>query len=381
MNKNIYIIGPARGAYRTQNLIKILMDQKYNVYYNSLILKKYLHSESLVKKIIRKALRAFEEVFLFFYKLYFIAISDIVFLTAMNNQKQLEFNLARLFKKKIITDFYISFYDTFILDRRTFPDNSKMAKKIRNKDRNIIEKSDIVLFLTEAEAKRYIRLCGLDINNINYKIVPLCVENRKSVNLPYFNGKNKQITICWWGSYIPLHGIEKIIHAGKLLKNIKNDFVIYLFGNSENKSMQYKNMINGLNLSENIKIINNYTFVNGKLDDFLVNNCDLVLGNFGDSDKSKNVLVNKVIDGVAMKSPVLTGESIATKEFFSYKESIFYSKNTPESIAEEIIKIMSLKKDIIRKRVENAYSIYEEYFSENAFKKNIISILENCKNS
>jgi len=163
--------------------------------------------------------------------------------------------------------------------------------------------------------------------------------------------------------------------------NIKNDFVIYLFGNSENKSMQYKNMINGLNLSENIKIINNYTFVNGKLDDFLVNNCDLVLGNFGDSDKSKNVLVNKVIDGVAMKSPVLTGESIATKEFFSYKESIFYSKNTPESIAEEIIKIMSLKKDIIRKRVENAYSIYEEYFSENAFKKNIISILENCKNS
>jgi len=381
MSKNIYIIGPAKGANRTQNLIKILLDQKYDIFYNSLFIRKYINSKSIIKRIIRKILRAFEEIFSFIYKLYFISISDIVFLTAMNNQKHLEFNLARLFRKKIIADFYISVYDTFVLDRNTIPDNSKMAKKFKNHDRNIIEKSNMVLFLNKTEANRYTKLCGLETDVINYKIVPLCIEKKESVKLPYFYRTNDYITICWWGTYIPLHGLEKIIHAGKILRNKKVNFKIYLFGNSEKKAIKYNKIINDLNLSENIKIINNYTFVNGKLTDFLINNCDLALGNFGDSEKSKSVLVNKVIDGVAMKSPVLTGESIATKEFFYAKESIFYSKNTPESIAEEIIKIISLSKDDIRTRVENAYLVYEEYFSENAFKKNIISILEDNKNS
>lgn len=56
---------------------------------------------------------------------------------------------------------------------------------------------------------------------------------------------------------------------------------------------------------------------------------------FSTDEKAKNVLGNKLLDGVSMKALVLTGESKAAKEF-STSKNIFYTSHEPFYIAEKI---------------------------------------------
>ncbi len=373
--KNIYIIGEVKGSYRTQNLIKILLDSNHKIYYCSIVSLKYAGSMKFTHRTRRKIIKILQKIIAFPTKILFLSMADIVILPAMNNNRQFEFNIAKLFRKQIITDFYISEYDTKVNDRGLFEEGSKKAIKLKKFDRNITMNSSIVLYLNSTEAKRYSKLAEVDLSRIKHQVVPLCVDEKRGVELPFFTGKNDYISICWWGTYIPLHGIEKIIEAGKILndKNIK--FRIYLFGNSHEKSVVYSKVVEELSLQDVISIENDYTFKNGKLEEFLVHNCDIVLGNFGDSDKAKNVLVNKLIDGVAMKAPVLTGESIAPKEFFDGENDIFYSKNIPESIAQSIEYISNLDLDVIQSRINNAYEVYLSNFSEDSFKEKMVNII------
>lgn len=373
MIKNIYITGYVKGSYRTQYLIKYFSDNNYNFFYNS---QRLFYKDSKgVKRIILLILRIFDLIFDRLIRIYQIMISDLVVVPAMCNEFKVDFIISKLFKKKILSDFYISFYDTFVLDRKQYEIGSRSANRLLKFDKNIIDKSSKVLFLNNTEANRYLKLTNSLFDIKKHSIVPLVIEEHTKCNLDYFYNKRDILNICWWGSYIPLHGLEKIIDACNCLKKKnKTDFHFYLFGTSSTEAVAYINQINSLDLYDVITIDNSATFSNGKLVQFLEKNCDLVLGNFGDSEKSKNVIVNKIIDGVAMKAPILTRESKASYEFFD-NNILFYCNNTPEEISNKIIEISHLSQEDINPRLEAAYKIFSENFSTKAYNKKLDKIL------
>lgn len=369
--KNIYIIGQVKGTYRTQNLIKFLLDNKHRIFYNAVKTKLFLNQKGIIKKVVRLSLRLIEEIYYTLVNFYALSISELVIVPAMCNENQFELFVAKLLKKKIITDFYISKYDTLVLDYKSVNKSSNKAKKLLRNDYNVVSKADVTLFLNRTEANRYLRLINIPFNPQKHLIVPLVVEETIKCDLPFFKGKSKTMNICWWGNYLPLHGLDKIIQACKRLKdNSQVNFHLYLFGTNEDKSILYRNMILDLGLESKITIDNNSTFKNGKLGEFLQIHCDLVLGNFGESEKSKNVLVNKVIDGVAMKAPVLTGESMASKDFFN-EQQIFSCHNNEESIAASIEAIHNKSYLTISEYIDNAYNTYKLNFSPKAFEMNM----------
>lgn len=375
--KKIYLIGRINGSYRSQNIISILIKNNYSVFFDSG--SNYLDGikrNSIWDKILIKIIREIDALLEVSRKIFMLCFSDIVILLAMNNAKKWELNLAKFLKKKIITDYYISLYDTQVLDRKNVSLKSLRAKKILKSDRRIVDKANEVIFLNKVEAERYLKLIDRDLKDVNYRIIPLCIDKKDEVKMPFFNKKQDFITICWWGTYIPLHGLEKIIDAMVILKKENIKFKLYLFGNNKCEGEKYKNIIKELKLEEDIVIIDDYTFSNGKLGEFLVNNCDLVLGNFGESEKAKAVLVNKIIDGIAMKAPVLNGESSAPDEFFDYSNDIWKTNNDPQSIAKKIKSIYSENREEILRRVENSYKIYEKNFSEKAFEDSILSMIK-----
>lgn len=381
--KNVFIIGRAIGSYRTQNLIKYLLDRRspgLNVHYNSF--KPNLNEgRSIIDGIINRLLVIAHVGIKRLFNLYNLAISHIVILPAMGNENQFELKYARIFNKIVITDYYKSLYDSEVLDVKSVKPGSKKALKLKQYDFNCINKADYTLFLNKSELNYYLGLLDISYNPAKHFIVPLCIEETiiTKCDLNYFKvpNSNRVFNICWWGTYIPLHGLEKIIEAAKILKrDYSLNFHIYLFGTNEKKSKPYLNLIEESNLTSVISIDNSSTFNNGKLTDFLVKKCDLVLGNFGDSEKAKNVLVNKLIDGVAMKAPVLTGESIAPHEFFSENE-IFYTKNNPELIAERIYFISQLENNIILAKIDRAYDIYNKSFSIQAYERKLDDLFMN----
>lgn len=358
------MIGEVYGSYRTQNFIKVLIDahKKYNFYYNSIQmfslnnnLSKYLH-------------RYFKWIF----ELIFILNADLIYFPAMN-KVGIKFIISSLLKKKIISDFYVSAYDSKVLDRKLVTPNSLKAKYYRWNDKTILEKSSFVIFLNYVEAKRYYNMVGLDEQN--YSVIPLCIDSRKTGKLNYYKTK-EELKICWWGTYIPLHGLEKIIASMKILREKGLKFKFYILGDSDEKSAVYQKQIEELNLQEWIYIENSYSFGNGKLENFLEENCDIAMGIFGDSEKAKNVTANKVIDACAMKIPIITGFSAALKEFFNNDSIYMVEEPTIENIAKTIIEVA--KKDIqeVARNTESAYKIYQDNFSYEAYKTKILKLLD-----
>lgn len=298
------------------------------------------------------------------FSLFEIIRADYVYLVAMGlsqRRTKIEFWFARLLRKKIISECYISFYDTLVLDRKTVPPHSSQARQLIKIDREM-QKCFRVIYLNRTEARRYASLAGLTLAQINYRIIPLTVKERTKGELPYWKKEHQPFTMVWWGTYIPLHGLDKLIRVMAVL-HLSTQVHLYIFGNSEEKSLPYKKMVEEEGLSSCITLQNDSTFSNGRLESFLATRCDLALGSFGDSEKARSVILNKCIEATAMKIPLLTQFSEAFEEYFD-SDSLFYTANTLEAMEEKIRKIMRMSSSEIHSRTELAYGVYKNNFSE-----------------
>ncbi|MFW6016592.1 MAG: hypothetical protein ACOCRK_09145 [bacterium] len=366
----ILILGRVKGAYRTQDIYKYLFNNRENYRFISYDPDwVYLKNNNIIIRYISRL------IFYYFINtiMLFILISftNKVFIPAMNHSNAPFIFIAKLLGKEVITDLYISLYDTNVFDRKKINKDSWQARKIKLYDKILLKYSDIVIHLNEYELKYIAKLLSLDINKIRYVIIPLS-NNEKKKKIRYT--VNKKINICWWGSYIPLHGLDKIIKMADYLKE-KIDFHIYLCGNSAEKSREYQRLIDNSSLNKIITIRNDITFSNGKLEEFLINNCDLSLGVFGNSIKAHNVLTNKVVDSINMKIPVLTMEKEALYEFFDTSNDIYTCNNDPQDMAEKVIGIFNKTTAIERnRRAEKAYEIYLNYFTIGKFHKELEEI-------
>jgi glycosyltransferase involved in cell wall biosynthesis len=360
-NKTIYFVGSIKGAYRSQNLIKVLLDNNFQLFFNTIF--NFKSKANFTRQIFD---------FLFFpYNLFLMLFSDIIFIGAMCNNRYLEIIFAILFKKNIYVDFYISNYETRVIDHQVLTKKSTRAKFLFYFERLILLKSTKVFFLTQTEKTHHLYSFNIDDDIKKYKVIPLVIENKNSTKKKGISlNKKDEITICWWGSFLPLHGIDTIIEAIKLLDNKK--FKLYLFGNNDLKTKYYIDYVNQNNLNDFIIIKSNYTFKNDKLENFLVEKCDIALGNFGNSDKALYVLPNKVVEATSLKIPIISGSSIGPQEYFNQK-SMFFSLNNPISLKNTILDVVNNNKILNDSIVDEAYFIYNKNFSFDAFKNNILN--------
>ncbi len=351
--KKVYIIGEARGAYRTQNFIKMILDNtnEYKLFYNSFT----------INNPIIRYLRSFFTAFLT------IAQSNIVYVTTLNVDINIFYELliSKIFCKKIIVEYYVSVYDTVILDRKLFKDKGIMASIAKLMDKYFMSIGSVVVFLNETERDRYCSLIKENPYKEKFRIVPLCSEKLGEINSKFVAGEKQSLNICWWGTYLPLHGLFNIMDAIKILQEKQYQINFYFLGNDESKGKKYREYAQDSNL-QNYEFIDTFTFKNGKMLPFLQENCDLALGNFGDSDKAKNVLVNKIVDATALKVNLLTCYSKAVNEFFSDK-NIYMCSCNPIDIAAAIEKIYHADKVELKNRILSANSIYQNNFSVNVY--------------
>lgn len=371
---NLFILGKVTGSYRTQNFIKCIMDHTDNCLY----LDGFVYQPKSIFKLLRFVSKAIHELSQSLCNLYNLFMSDAVYVCAMNHHNRL-FKFAYLMKKPILTEYYISQYDTFVNDRKTVKNTSLKAKYLMKVDRRALTKSDVVIFLNESEANYYSSIAEVNLQLINYRIIPLCVNERVPAGLPYFNKNTSHINLCWWGTYIPLHGLDKILLAMQFLKKIGFPCRLYMFGDSDIKAAEYLSIIKEYGINDIVFVNNDYTFKNGKLEEFLMENCDIVLGTFGDSEKAKSVIANKIVDGIAMQAPVITGYSRALTEYFNGKDDIFLINNSAEVLAEKVIEVANMSTTDIHRCVKKAHQVYCNNFSVQIFNNRILKLLSDLE--
>ena len=326
----VLLYGNIYRDYRSQVLVKILLESGYHI---SLICPDYYPTKTF-------------SVFNFLYLIDLLlkaAFADVIYLPPMNNRFiKSALWAAKVFQKKLIIEMYISIYDTFVRDRKPLKGKlikptSRRAKAMLEKDRLALTKSDYIIHTANYELTYWEKILDIKINQEKVFIAPNC-----NISMLVHQRSFKQdglLRICWWGTFIPLHGLDNILQAMKILQAKKVRFTCSLFGVDNALFVEYAENIRQYQLRDYVFLRKDLSFSDDSLPKYLIDNCDLALGIFGKTDKAYNAVPNKLIESLSMKIPTLTMSSPALKEFFEPEKDLWTCEPSPKSIAESIITI------------------------------------------
>ena len=243
--------------------------------------------------------------------------------------------VARLLGVSVVWDVYISLYVTVVEDRKLVAPNSFAGRTLYWFEWLALRIPNKVYIDTRAHATYLEEVFRLA--NLRIKSVPVGCESlfyTKTTPKKPTRADLESFRVLFYGTLIPLHGIEKILHAISLSKNYKIEWLIVGNGQESGKVKKFLQdnpdsrlkWIHWLSYSELISQIND-------------SHC--CLGIFGESRKADSVIPNKLYQSIASFRPVITRSSCAIKEIPSNFQKIIRTTHstTGEALLEEILKL------------------------------------------
>ncbi|AXI24802.1 glycosyl transferase family 1 [Methanofervidicoccus sp. A16] len=273
-----------------------------------------------------------------------------------------------LSKKPIIFDALISVYDTLCYDRKIFRSNSIMGKLLYHLDKASCDLADIVLLDTNTHITYFVDTFKLDKN----KFKRIFIGADDNIFYPRdINKDNDKFKVFYYGTYLPLHGIEYIVKSAKILENYE-DIIFKIVG----KGFVYKKIIN-LVKKLNIKNIEFVEWVPYEELPLEIAQADICLGgHFSDIDKGKRVIAGKTFQFLAMKKPVIVGNNPANRELLTDRKSaLFVEHANPEDLAEKILELKENEK-LREKIAEGGYKVFKERCTPKVIGKELLNIMK-----
>ena len=242
-------------------------------------------------------------------------------------------------RDRIINDFFISNYDTYVYDRKKITNKNPRAWWKFFQDWFNFKFSRYLLSDTNEHFKYWEKLFGK--YNGKHFVFPVLADKNVYFPLKDDISNGDKVRILFYGSFIPLHGIDVILKAFSIMENNNIEFEAKIIGNGQT----YKSM---RTLFETLELKN--VTMNGEIIDENnlaeeIRNHDIILGIFGDSTKAKSVVPNKVYQALASKKTVVTMKSKAVDEFFTSNDLVT-CENTPEILGHELLKLINQPKSI-----------------------------------
>lgn len=257
-----------------------------------------------------------------------------------------------LSRKPVIFDAFISNYDTLVCDRKIVPKNSLKAKLLWLGDKYSCKFADKVIVDTEEHKNYFISEFSLDEGKFN--VIPIGADDE--IFYPKEVEKSKKFNVTFIGSFIPLQGIEYIIKAAKILENEKIEFNFVGYGQTFEKMQDFSQELR-------VRNINLLGWQSPERVPLFIAEADVCLGIFGITDKAKRVIPNKVFETIAMRKPLITGDTPAVRRFFRDRKNCILCKiGDPKAIADAILELKNNPK-LREKIAENGYTLFRKNFS------------------
>ena len=237
-------------------------------------------------------------------------------------------------------------------------------------DKIPFSKCDILIADT-LEHKRYF-INKFKIGAKKIAVLPIGVDISQFHKLAQKAKSDQLFHIGFYGTFVPLQGIPKIIEvANRLKENTTIVFDIIGSGYDYKKSL---NLIKKYNL-KNVTMLGwkNYDDLNS-----LLNKFDVCLGIFGDSLKADSVVPNKVFHYASMGKCIISKDTPGINEIFTHNENIILCDNSAEKIAEQIL-LLSENRSKIIEIGKNASELITKQYNHIEIAKRFIAILNNYK--
>ncbi len=270
--------------------------------------------------------------------------------------------LAKLHRKKIIFNAFVSLYNTNIFDRKVYPPKSLKARYNFFLDKFSCKLANLVLLDTQSQIDYFVET----FKTPRDKFRRVFVGSDDKVFYPKnYQGRKDNFIVHFHGYLVPFHGVEYIIEAAKILEG--QNIIWQIVTRFDGKYEKLKQQVESLGLKN---IIFYQEVPPEKLNDF-INQADICLGVFGDSPKTQLVIPNKIFEALACQKPMITAQSKACREILTDKiNCLFCQVANAEDLAN---KILELKNNFaLREKIAaNGYALYKE----NLIPKNLIKKL------
>lgn len=238
--------------------------------------------------------------------------------------------LTRAPRKKLTFDAFISLYDSLVDDRGKYSKANPYAWFLYCMDYLACHMADEVFIDTEAQRQFFIQKFHLKPE----KIRTVYLKARTDLFFPKETVKTQgRFEVFFYGTYIPLQGIEYIVRAAKIVEEKNPNVHFTLVGSGQTYEDIQK--LSAELQNKNISFIERVPME--ALPD-MIRSSDLCLGIFGTSDKAARVIPHKVYDAVACGGTVLTEDSPAIREKFANDPHVLVcAAGNEQAIAEKIL--------------------------------------------
>jgi len=249
----------------------------------------------------------------------------------------------------------VSLADTLVVDRGRFRPGSLPARALRAVDRFALRGADLVVADTETHADHLAQLADLPRERV---AVCLVGAEERLFSPPW----HPREPVLFVGKLIPLHGLETILAAARLLPDVP----IRVVGSGQLDALLTRRPAN----------VEWVPWIPYERLGAVLRAARAALGVFGSSPKAARVIPNKVFQALACGTPVVTAATPAARELLEDGcSALLVPPGDAEALAEALQRLAS-DGELGRRVGEQGHAVYRERASEEVLGRRWRGLLE-----
>jgi len=264
--------------------------------------------------------------------------------------------LSSIQRKPVILDAYVSTYDTLCEDRALFRPRSLPGRLSYWLDQKSCQKAALVVTDTRANAQYFVQTIGVPEEKLRVVYVG-CDES-------LFYPRPEAVSCCevfYYGSFLPIHGVEIIIQAAALLKDRQD--VHFTIGGTGPLFRKIEQMTRRLDL-RNVSLVGWIPME--QLPMYIARASICLGGHFSTVPKAARVISTKTFQFVAMRKPTIVGDNAATRELFIPGKHVYaVPMGDPVALA-DAIQTLSSDKTLSHYISSGGYEVFRQQLTTHA---------------
>lgn len=294
-----------------------------------------------------------------------LLINPDVYIVTFRGYEILPFVLIIGFRKKVIFDEFINLVEWVTYEHRKLKAGSLGDKVLMVVYRFMLQKTTKIITDTKSHAEYSADLMSVPISK--YWVVPVGNDESVFANVKTQNKKNDGFNVLYYGSMLPLHGVDVVIDAMGLLRG-ENISLTLIGGNRNTEKAADDAIKSGLNIQYK------------KWVDFedlprYIKESDICLaGPFGGTVQAQYVITGKAYQFLYMSHPIIIGENKESHIFNNKKDAIIVKQSNPKELA-KAIKWASNNRDKLPIIGRAGYAVYQRQLSNKILKYRLRELL------
>lgn len=267
----------------------------------------------------------------------------------------------------VVFDALVSLWETNVLDRRTVSARSLAGYRYRFTDRVACSLADVILLDTDAHIAWFRSAFHVPAGKLHRVWVGADDELMTPCGQRRSHGG---FTVFFYGSFIPLHGIEHILRAAEHLQARDGDVRFVLCGTGQTFPAMRRLAAS--------RRISNVEFLGHRPPrelHRLMCDSDICLGLFGTSAKARAVIPNKVFDALACGRPVITADTPAVRESLVHGEDAWLCRGGDASALADAITMLKADPDARTRIAAGGHELYKRRFSLDALAADVARVI------